>query len=196
MLGVTAALTVSGRTKTLVVRIYQSAAEARAAAEAGLNHGVQVLVTYLRTIPPGTVAGALDALLADASVLEPDSPSVRPCRSPTPAPVSNTKYGWSFRKSGWSISGNSAVDGTVYVEGPAKISGNPGSLASAEGLMLVHEQVSIKGNPELVGQLLVENATSVDSLVEANTIGGNAEITYNSIRGSSVYEVSGWREVR
>jgi hypothetical protein len=142
----------------------------------------------------------------------------------------------------WTISGNDATNGTYYVEGPARISGNAGTtlvpiaitiiaegsieisgnpdLAPdypellfvtdgdlkisggidtplvAAGQMLVHEQVSISGNPSLSGQLLVENATSVDPLVTNNTISGNPTITYNGGLGEGVYSVTGWREIR
>ncbi len=65
-----AALGVSGRTETLVARNHQSSAQARAAAEAGLNHGVQVVVDHIRLIDPGVVEAGLDTLLADVSVLD------------------------------------------------------------------------------------------------------------------------------
>ncbi len=69
MTGLAAALTVSGRTEALVTRNHQSRAQARAAAEAGLNHAVQITVDYLQAIDPVNIPGALDALLNDTTPL-------------------------------------------------------------------------------------------------------------------------------
>ena len=60
----------------------------------------------------------------------------------------------------------------------------------------VHEQARITGEPEILGQILVENATSVDSLVTDNTVSGNVEITYNGNITSDTFGVSRWRDVR
>lgn len=68
MSGLAAALAVSGQTETLVVRNRVSTAQARAAAEAGLNHAVQVVVADIRQayVADGLdgVEAALDRLLA------------------------------------------------------------------------------------------------------------------------------------
>ena len=69
MTGLAAALTVSGRTESLITRNHQSRAQARAAAEAGLNHAVQIAVDYLQTVDPVNIPGALDALLVDPVAL-------------------------------------------------------------------------------------------------------------------------------
>lgn len=69
------ALTVSARTETLVARNHQSAAQARAAAEAGLNHAVAAAAAFLfdyKVNGYATVSAALDALLADPTLLMPD----------------------------------------------------------------------------------------------------------------------------
>ena len=152
-----------------------------------------------------------------------------------------TGYGWEFNSPGWTISGNSAANGTFYVEGKATISGNPGTDAvplqitllaegSIEiggnpditadtpeilfvtdgdlkisgsldmpldgGQILVHEQIQISGNPEITGQIIVEDAASVSTLVTQNTINGNVTLTYNGGLNSDVFSVSGWRDVR
>jgi hypothetical protein len=65
-----------------------------------------------------------------------------------------------------------------------------------EGQMLVHEQLMISGNPNLAGQILVEDAVNADSLVNNNTISGNPTITYNGIAGTSTIVVSAWRLVQ
>ena len=69
MTALAAALTVSGRTESLITRNHQSRAQARASAEAGLNHAVQIAVDYLQTIDPVNIPGALDALLVDTTPL-------------------------------------------------------------------------------------------------------------------------------
>lgn len=142
----------------------------------------------------------------------------------------------------WTISGNDATNGTYYVEGPARISGNPGTALvpiaitiiaegsieisgnpdltpdypellfvtdgdlkisggidtplTAQGQILVHEQLMISGNPTLAGQIIVEDVPSVDPLVTNNTISGNPTITYNGTLGTAIFGVRGWREVR
>ena len=143
----------------------------------------------------------------------------------------------------WTLSGNDAVNGTYYVEGAARISGNPppganppiamtliatGSITisgspdltpetnellfvtdadldisggvdtplAAEGQILVHEQISISGNPSLAGQLIVEDATSLDPTVTSNSISGNPTITYSGGLGTNLFSITGWREVK
>ena len=158
-------------------------------------------------------------------------------------------YGWTFDDPGWKLGANSGTDGTYYIEGPATISGNPGSPANPlaltiiaedsieisgnpdltpetpelmfvtdgdlkingflrmpleyEGLMLVHEQLSISGNSTLAGQILVEDAENNSGLVDENSISGNPTISYNGTLeggggggGVAVVTVTAWREVR
>ena len=96
------------------------------------------------------------------------------------------------------ISGNpeitaDATDLLFVTDGDLEISGN---LETDGGQMLVHEQVKLSGTPEITGQLLVENATSVDTLVTANDISGNVTPTYTGGLGSDTFGVAGWRDVR
>ena len=75
MSALAATLAISGRTETFVARNHQSAAQARTAAEAGLAHTVEVATTYISQWAAHGFTGvdqALDALLADPSILEPD----------------------------------------------------------------------------------------------------------------------------
>ena len=158
---------------------------------------------------------------------------------------------WSFSSTttGWTIgSGTSTVSsGTYYVEGTggATVSGSPGSSASpvhisiiaegsinvsgspdfvpedstnilfvtdgdleisggldtgdsltTQGRILVHEQIKFSGNPSLNGQVIVENAEDIFTLVHTNAVSGHVEITYNGGLSSNVFHVSGWREIR
>ena len=412
-----AALGVSGRTETLVARNHQSSAQARAAAEAGLNHGVQVVVDHIRLIDPGVVEAGLDTLLADVSVLDitlgasialnaasdstaeyevavmdeddpargadatvlgddgdatndednvattdnnlklivratgraKDSTTVTleavigpydlgalvangdltisgsvdidgtsgdvhsngdmvisggsasisgtistsgdytgslaaiegapevplPTVDPTDyrqhadfvltssgtmtdsagtvlctasPKTSCNNWDWDGGSQTWTMNSNSAVDGTYYVEGNATISGSPGNFGggtpdpwnltliatksidisgspdiapetnqllvvaggdleisggldntdplSAQGQILVHEQINFSGSPSLFGQIVVEDAEDVETLVHTNSISGSVEITYNGGLGSNLYTITGWREVR
>ena len=70
MSALTAAFAVSGHTETLVVRNHQTATQARAAAEAGLNYAAQQTIEWLALWPNtyGTASEAVNALL--------DSPDV------------------------------------------------------------------------------------------------------------------------
>ena len=67
MSALASALAVSGHTETLVTRNHQTAAQARAAAEAGLNHASEIVIAWiLKWKQNGYVdaAAALDGLLA------------------------------------------------------------------------------------------------------------------------------------
>ena len=58
----TAALTVSGRTEIAISRNHEMAAQAQVAAEAGLNHAVDVTLTFLRSWQPNGFASPNDAM--------------------------------------------------------------------------------------------------------------------------------------
>jgi Tfp pilus assembly protein PilX/cytoskeletal protein CcmA (bactofilin family) len=77
-----------------------------------------------------------------------------------------------------------------------KISGGLETPINIEGQILVHEQISISGNPFLAGQIIVENAAHTSNLVTSNTISGHPTIVYNGLVGSNTFAVSAWREVR
>lgn len=61
-------------------------------------------------------------------------------------------YGWIFEgANGWSIPGNDHTNGTYYVQGDAKISGNHGTQANPFGLTLVAEgSIEISGNSDII----------------------------------------------
>lgn len=108
---------------------------------------------------------------------------------------------------------------SIFAEGNIEITGNPNLIPDSpellfvtdldlriagtltmpitiEGQILVHEQMFISGNPKLSGQILVENASTLSTLVEDTQISGNPTITYNGIAGASGFSVNGWRQVR
>lgn len=98
------------------------------------------------------------------------------------------------------ISGNpdlqpDSPDLLFVTDGDLKIGGNLGLPIALEGQMLVREQVSLGGNPTLAGQLLVEDAANVSTVVTANSISGNPTFVYNGIAGGSDFIVSAWRRV-
>jgi hypothetical protein len=82
--------------------------------------------------------------------------------------------------------------------GDLEISGglDAGDPLTAQGQVLVHEQIKFSGNPSIAGQVIVENATSVSTLVTENDLSGNVDIIYNGGLGTANYRVTGWREVR
>ena len=122
--------------------------------------------------------------------------------------------------SGNAGSGNNPVALTLIAEGSIEITGNPdlrphqpelqfvtnGDLRIAggidnppnvEGVIMVREQLHISGNPTLRGQIIVQDAPSVATLVETNQIAGNPDIIYNGIiDGVAAVNVGAWREVR
>lgn len=154
--------------------------------------------------------------------------------------------GWTFEgANGWTLSGDSPIEGAYYVETDVKITGNlaphgdppavtiiaEGSIEiaggstpdfqpaqnlggiqfvtdgdlkisanlhvpQAAGRMLVHEQLEITGNPDVSGQIFVENAASEDNLVTTNRITGNAKISYEGGLTDNQFIAKGWREVR
>lgn len=65
--GLAAALAVSGQTETLIARNHQTAAQARAAAEAGLNHASQLAIAWLAGWPNvyASASLAVNAMLDD-----------------------------------------------------------------------------------------------------------------------------------
>mgnify|MGYP006280984961 FL=1 len=53
-----------------------------------------------------------------------------------------------------------------------------------EGQIMVREQMSIAGNPEFQGRIIVQNAASVSNTVTTTTIDGNPTMTYNGTLGA------------
>lgn len=99
------------------------------------------------------------------------------------------------------ISGNPNLtahsDELLFVtDGDLDMSGSPDTTTDVQGQVLVHEQVSLSGTVTIGGQLVIENATSEDPLVEYNSISGNVTIDYNGTLGTNQFFVTGWREVR
>ena len=48
----------------------------------------------------------------------------------------------------------------------------------------------------MVGQVVCQNVTSVSTLVTANNVSGNFELTYDGGLEPLAYTVSGWRETQ
>ena len=70
MSALTAALAVSGNTETRIARNYQATAEARAAADAGVNHALEVVIDYVEGWQAASFASASAAM--SALLLGPD----------------------------------------------------------------------------------------------------------------------------
>jgi hypothetical protein len=65
----------------------------------------------------------------------------------------------------------------------------------AEARILVHEQLKVTGNASLAGEILIEDASGLGSMVIENSFGGNITITNNETMAARVFGVRGWREV-
>jgi hypothetical protein len=83
----------------------------------------------------------------------------------------------------------------LVTDGDLKVAGTVTSV-TAEGQILVREQLMLAGNPDLAGQILIEDAANVSSMVTSNTISGNPTVTYNGISGTVGFSVSAWRRVQ
>ena len=96
------------------------------------------------------------------------------------------------------------TDGDLKLAGAADVD----DVTSVEGKSLVREQIQISGNPELQGQIIVQNITTgtLSNVATSNSISGNVKITYNGsfqpintpifTPGFTTYlnAVSGWME--
>ena len=89
-----------------------------------------------------------------------------------------------------------AGDLLMVTGGDLSMAGNfNAGVPLAEGQILVNEQVAISGNAVLRGQLVVGDATST-AVPHTSSITGSVVITNDYDVGSSMFRVSGWREVR
>ena len=98
------------------------------------------------------------------------------------------------------ISGNpdlqpQAPELLFVTDGDLMITGNVGANYM-EGQILVREQLHIAGNPDLAGQIVIENAANLSNLVTTTDIVGNPSIVYNGLAGAVSFTVSSWRWVR
>jgi hypothetical protein len=84
--------------------------------------------------------------------------------------------GWKYKRSGdfrWIYEGNSAYNGTYYLEGNVKISGNPGTPeAPWTATIIVTLDLQVSGNPKLVPHLSGTALVSGDDI----KINGNPEV--------------------
>jgi len=86
----------------------------------------------------------------------------------------------------------------LLANGDIEITGNL-TQTGAEAQILVREQISVGGNPTLLGQIVVQNVPSVANLVHANrvdTFYGSLSLTYSGGLGggSGAPAVTGWRQ--
>jgi Tfp pilus assembly protein PilX len=99
------------------------------------------------------------------------------------------------------ISGNlraSADDPGLFLlaDRDIKISGNL-TQTGAQAQILVREQIDISGNPTLLGQIIVQDVTSVSNLVTESEFSGSLSLTYDGGLGgaSGAPAVVGWRQM-
>ena len=108
---------------------------------------------------------------------------------------------------------------TLIAEGNIDISGNgvleadtPGLLfvtdkdldmtsghdqVGADALILVHEQISLRGNLSLRGAIVIEDAADISDLVTSSNIGaaGNVTVTNSGTLLGTDFVVTAWREL-
>jgi cytoskeletal protein CcmA (bactofilin family) len=116
----------------------------------GTPAGGQRLVT-IPTINPTDFLGAQDfRLRADGTVIN---------TAGAIQPMSGGKWnGWSYSSGKWSLSGNTQVNSTLYVEGDASISGNHGSAQSPWIVTIV-----ATGSIEFSGNSIVRPPATTDT---------------------------------
>ena len=182
-----------------------------------------------------------DYVLQDDGWLSKVDGSAPPCYAGSNKNTCRTAYGWVYDGDGWSVGSPGAhPPGAFYVEGIARVNGNPGGgwgvqmtiiaegsidvgtggstitphvpellfvtdgdlkitgnmSMTAQAQILVHEQIYLSGNPSLSAQILIENATSVSTLVTISDLSGSADITYNGGLGGGFLGLASWRDVR
>jgi hypothetical protein len=114
-----------------------------------------------------------------------------PGSNATPAQVSIIAVG-SIDISGSPTLRPDAPELLFVTNGDLKISGNL-SAETIEGQILVREQLELAGNPNISGQILIQDVPSADPLVTVNRVHGNPTITYNGIAGTSGMTITAWR---
>lgn len=75
--------------------------------------------------------------------------------------------------------GDLHIGGNVDLDDPANV----------DGQIFVREQLSISGNPEFQGRVMVQNEASAHADVTSNSISGNPTVTYNGTLGNIVTEI-------
>jgi hypothetical protein len=84
----------------------------------------------------------------------------------------------------------------MVIDGDLEMTGGSDMQVGFEGAVLVHEQVRLRGNTTIRGQLLIENAENNHSLVDANDFRGTADVIYNGGFTFAGFSMTSWREVR
>ena len=79
-----------------------------------------------------------------------DNGDVFDVSSQTLIPSPDEFNGWRWSENKWSFSGNTGVNGTYYIEGDAKVSGNPGTLTDPWRVTIIATgSIQISGNPTM-----------------------------------------------
>jgi hypothetical protein len=98
------------------------------------------------------------------------------------------------------ISGNSTFQantpGVMFVTDEDLRMAGGSDQVGAEAYSLVREQFSANGSGTLLGQLLVQDAAAVSSLVTSTSIGGNVTITNNGTLPGFGFSAMSWRMFR
>jgi hypothetical protein len=119
-------------------------------------------------VPPVSAADYLeeaDLILTSTGLIKNRATNATVCNASSNKNACKTSYGWTFVSTagGWNLNHSSGTNATVYVEGPATISGSPGSNASPIRLSVIATgSITISGSPKIApeaasGLLFVTN---------------------------------------
>jgi hypothetical protein len=84
----------------------------------------------------------------------------------------------------------------MVIDGDLEMTGGSDMTVGFEGSVLVHEQVRLRGNTTIRGQLIIENAENNYGLVDENDFRGTADVIYSGDLSWMGFGVRSWREVR
>ena len=106
----------------------------------GIGAGAQPLIT-IPAVNPADFFGSKDYLLAaDGKIYD---------RNGVVQPMTGNKWnGWDFSSPKWTLSGNTTINSTLYIEGDCVISGNPGGASNPWIATIISTRsIEISGNP-------------------------------------------------
>ena len=99
------------------------------------------------------------------------------------------------------IAGNGVLEadtpGLLFVtDMDLRMAGNRDQVG-ADALILVYEQISLRGNLSLRGAIVIEDAADISDLVTSSNIGaaGNVTVTNSGTLQGTDFAVTAWREL-
>jgi len=142
--------------------------------------------TFLSSAKSTVAADQVHQLLSDGKIRDGSDTLITTLNN------GDTYRGWKYSSGSpakWDFSGNTAYDGTYYLEGEVKVSGNPGSLLTPWNVTIIATgKIEVSGNPHF-------NVHSVDTLLASEDeikISGNFTMyEAGAIAAGGKIEISG-----